>query len=509
MTNSVEPKLSVSPRSRRPRLGTIILAPLLAFLALSAWAFASPVASSPDDDFHLVSIWCADGGSEYCQPGEAPSNRLVNSDLLELQCFAYDENASAGCQESILTDASEETLTRRGNFAGNYPPLYYSTMHVFAGDDILASAMVMRIVNILLFVGLSTALFLLLPIKRRPILLWGWLVTLVPLGIFLVTSNNPSGWAVTAVGSSWLALLGYFETEGRRRIALGGVFLLSVLMAAGARSDAAFFVAGGTVTVLVLKAAWERKFLILSILPVVGIAIAALFFLTAGQTASGVEGFGPSPSSSEAGPDAAESLGSGGVLAYNILNLPYLWTGVFGGWGLGWLDTAMPTMVLWAAASAFIVFAFLGLAVMSKRKAIAAGGTALILVVLPLYVLWKSNAPVGHHLQARYILPLIVILAFVLLYEPVGRRFRLGRVQRLAIVVALSLANFIALQVNIRRYVTGVDSPGLSLDTDAEWWWSGVPVSPNAVWLVGSLVFLALVVILSREASKTAARVEA
>ena len=47
-------------------------------------------------------------------------------------------------------------------------------MHVFAGPDIQISALVMRLVNAALFVGLATALALLLPIRRRT-LLWGWL----------------------------------------------------------------------------------------------------------------------------------------------------------------------------------------------------------------------------------------------------------------------------------------------------------------------------------------------
>ncbi|NDB42676.1 MAG: hypothetical protein EB035_06830, partial [Actinobacteria bacterium] len=34
---------------------------MLAFVSLCAWAFASPIGAPPDGDFHLASIWCAQG----------------------------------------------------------------------------------------------------------------------------------------------------------------------------------------------------------------------------------------------------------------------------------------------------------------------------------------------------------------------------------------------------------------------------------------------------------------
>lgn len=476
----------------------IWLAPLLAFIALGAWAFASPVGAGPDDDFHLVSTWCANGGGEHCAEGENTGNRTITASLEKLHCYAYDEEKSAACQEAVLEQlGDEQVLTRRGNFAGSYPPLYYATMGLFSGDNIIASAVVMRFVNVTLFVGLATALFVLLPVFRRSNLVWAWLVTTIPLGLFLIASNNPSGWAMVGVGSAWLALLGYFETDGRRRIALGALFIVSVLLAAGSRSDGAFYAAGAIVTVLVLKGVWERRFLLLSLLPLAGLAISVFFFFTAGQTGSGTGGF--STANREEAPEAEAALGALGLLAFNILNLPDLWTGVFGNWGLGWLDTAMPALVLWASAAAFIGAGFVGLAAMSWRKAIALIGTGVVLFALPLYVLYQSNAAVGTYLQARYLLPLIVVFALVLLFVPPGRSIRFSRLQVWALGFGLVVANFVALQVNIRRYVTGVDAPGVSLDAGAEWWWQGVPFGPNAVWIIGSLAFAGLVVILVRE----------
>jgi glutamate mutase epsilon subunit len=107
--------------------------------------------------------------------------------------------------------------------------------------------------------------------------------------------------------------------------------------------------------------------------------------------------------------------------------------------------------------------------------------------------------------QPRYILPLIVLLGGLLVLEVGRKRFVLGRVQSLAVVVALSGANLVALHTNIRRYVTGADVPDWNLNSNVEWFWSGAP-APMAVWAVGSLAFAGLVAVLVREMSISAAR---
>jgi hypothetical protein len=62
--------------------------------------------------------------------------------------------------------------------------------------------------------------------------------------------------------------------------------------------------------------------------------------------------------------------------------------------------------------------------------------------------------------------------------------------------VLLAGANSIALYTNLRRYITGFDVEQLSLETGAEWWWTGLPIGPAALWVFGSLAFTAVVVVL-------------
>jgi hypothetical protein len=490
--------------ARLRRVPLLALAPVLALLTLTAWVFASPIGAGPDDDFHLVSSWCAGPSvAETCAPGTEPNTRVVPEALNDIECFAFDPTRSAACQGQDWSWSVADTVeTDRGNFVGAYPPVYYVVTGVFTGSDIQVSALAMRLLTVVLFLAITVALWLLLPERLRAPLVWGWLMTTVPLGVFLLGTNNPSAWAMIGVGSSWLALLGWFETEGRRKLALGGVFALSVLIAAGARGDAALYAGLGIVLVLVLTVARSRRFARDAVLPVVMGLVALAFFLSSRQTQAGLSGFSGGSNTSTAGtladPGAPEAALSGfGLFAYNLLNVPFLWTGTLGDWALGWLDTSMPAIVSAATVAAFVAIGFTGIRFMWGRKALALGALVLVLVALPVYVLQAGSDLVGEQVQPRYLLPLIVMLGGMLVLARTTGGLTFPIAQRFAIVAALSGAHFVALHMNMRRYITGVDSPGLSLDLGAEWWWAG-PVGPNAVWLLGSFAYALLVWILVR-----------
>lgn len=496
------------------RFRWIYLAPVLAFIALSAWAFASPIGAGPDDDYHLVSTWCANGGSSACEPGLKAESRLMPSGFVSVACYAQHAERSAACQDALWSSWGDETVqVTRGNFVGEYPPVYYSTMRVLAGPDLQFSALAMRLFNAALFVGLATALAVLLPPRRRDTLFWGWLVTLVPLGMFLIPSNNPSGWAVTGVGTAFLALLGWFESHGRERWGLAALYLVGVVMAAGARADAAVYAAGATVTVVILTSTRGREWALRAILPLLGFIVAVVLFSTAAQAGTGVYGFGggevatiPIPSDST-GLEAP--LSGFSLAAYNLLMLPFLWTGVWGTWSLGWLDTQLPAIVPWAAAAAFIAVGFTGLGRINWRKLIAASGVLLVLVALPVYVLTVGGDRVGANLQPRYLLPLIVLFALVILFDPSRVGIRFTRLQLYTVLGALAVANLIALQMNIRRYVTGADQQGFNLDSGAEWWWAGIPLGPTAVWIVGAVAFAGLLAVLGPQLRRDSAQTTA
>jgi hypothetical protein len=108
-------------------------------------------------------------------------------------------------------------------------------------------------------------------------------------------------------------------------------------------------------------------------------------------------------------------------------------------------------------------------------------------------VLVQTRATVGSFVQPRYIYPLIIFLAGIAFLQVRRGQISVTRWQALAGIVALSIANAVALHTNIRRYVTGLDVGGLNLNVNAEWWWN-IPLSPMLVWLIGSATFFAALI---------------
>lgn len=494
------------------RFRAVWLAPLLALVALGGWVFASPAGSSPDDDYHLVSIWCAAGDrTSLCEESGDPGTRMVSRALLDINCFARDSTESAACQADVLEHA-QLVETDRGNFVGAYPPVYYGVMSLFASDDILTSILVMRFVNVLLLVGLTTALYLLLPVRRIPTLVWGWLATIVPLGLFLVASNNPSAWAIIGVGTLPLALLGYFETSGRRRITLAVLAAVATLVAAGSRADAAVYAILVIGAVVVLTAARGRDYLVRAILPLVLVLVAGSLVLLSAQLSAGIDGFTSSAAvpAGAHGFSRADEGGGGdllGLLFSNILNAPSLWAGVFGYWSLGWFDTPLPAIVAFGGVGVFVAVGFTGLRELNVRKLVVAAATASGIWIIPVYTLTRGGQPVGVEVQPRYILPLIVVLGMFLLLAT-GQRLRwFTRVQTILLGVTLTGTAVISLYFNIRRYVTGDDVQRVDLGSGLEWWWTGVP-GPMAVFAIASLAWAGLIAVVLRELHRGLAAAE-
>jgi hypothetical protein len=485
-------------RDSTRRIVGLVAAPLLALLALGAWALASPVGASPDDDYHLTSVWCADVIAPIeCGPGPDATRRTAPEGVVDAaHCYRWDSAVSAACQGNPGSDTAD-VITKRGNFRGGYPPVHYAVLSLFVGPDVTVSALVMRAVNVVIAIGLFAATYLLLPARRRPALVGSWIISSVPLGLFLFASNNPSAWAIAGIGVLWIATLGYYETTGRRRIGLGIVAGLATLVAAGARGDAAMYavLALGVGAFLALER--TRRFALLSLLPLALAVLSVLFFVNSRQVISGIDGFTGVGRSVE---DVA-SIDPLALWVSNLLNLPRLWGGFFGaGFGLGWLDTPMPGIVAFAGILAFLGVGFAALRHLFPRKAVVVAGLVLVLSLLPLWVLGRGLYPVGEQVQPRYLLPLLFVLGGVLLLRRDGGSLALTRVQTWLVVGGLSVANAAALHATMRRFITGTDNGGLNLNTNVEWWWDAGP-SPMVVLAIGSIAFAALLAVLVRTRS--------
>ncbi|WP_337005905.1 MULTISPECIES: DUF2142 domain-containing protein [unclassified Microbacterium] len=461
--------------TRRTRqIVAAVLAPLALLVALLAWGVSSPPGSSPDEDYHMGSIWCANGPVDgRCELTSDEKTRELPGDVVQAAaCFAFHSGQAATCP----LDETSMKPTIRGNWLDNgYPPVFYAVMSTFVGPDLSVSIILMRSLNALLFVGVLTALFFLLPLRMRHLLVWGALAAIVPLGVFLIPSVNPSSWSIIQASGLWLATWGFFVQTGRRKYGLAALAVILMVMGAGARSDSAAYGVLAVAVAVVLGWRRDRKFLLELILPAVLVVIAASLFLTSGQ--SGVL---------TAETERTSSVYS--LIIANIQLLPGLFTGALGSWGLGWFDTPMPALVWVTTVAIAAGVTFWGFKKGSPRKWLALTGVAAGLVVVPMYILVREGVLVGAGVQPRYVYPMMIIFLGVALVGLRRANLSLSRVQLTVVVAGLSMANSLALHINLRRYITGLDGTGVNLDRDAEWWWN-TPISPMTVWIVGSLAF--------------------
>jgi Predicted membrane protein (DUF2142) len=474
---------------RRPSSTSLKVSGAVAMLvAFACWAIASPVGASPDEDYHLASIWCAHGTEAgICESTGDAGTRRVPEQLIVARCYSFHGDMTASCQTEQLRGLGM-VATDRGNWVGLYPPVYYYVMGLFVSHDVTNSVIVMRLMNALLFVGLLAALYALLPAGLRRPMVAGALITIVPLGAFLVPSINPSGWAILSAATLLVSLLGYLTaTDRRRRIGLGALAALSLLIGSGARADAAAYalVAIGVAVILTVRfrALDVRRMIFPGVLGV----LAALAFLSVGQ--SGALGV------TEAGAAEPATIFK---IVNTALEVPSLLPGALGGWPLGWLDTGLPSTVWIGCWTAFVAVIFVAVDQARVRGRIAAGLVLLTTLALPTYMLMAWGLHVGELVQPRYLLPLLILLAVTTMVQLDGEAFRLTGVQRSIVLALLIISNTVALHMNIKRYVVGVDGLSLNLNRDVEWWWQ-IPLSPMMTWLIGAGAFAIAAILLTRE----------
>ena len=461
-----------------------IAAPVALFVALGSWVLASPVGSSPDDDYHMASIWCGQGVREgLCEQGETLNSFEVPAAVvLAARCFAFEPSVSGTCTEDVAPGLVE---TKRSDASDRkYPDLFYAVMSVFARPDVVASIVTMRLVAAAMFTALVTALFFALPARIRPAYTWGAVATAVPLGMFIVASVNPSGWAVLSGITLWAATLGWLtETDRRRLIVLGVLATIACLVGAGARGDAAVYGVMAMTAAAIVAFDRSREYWMRLLLMVGLTVMSVVLFFTAGQ-GSVVD---PSGLGQESPLSEVTRLA-----VMNIQRLPELWIGVLGFWGLGWLDTAMPAVVWVTTVAIVVALIVIGLRGADRRRMLAVGMVFLALVAVPMYILTNDEVLVGSYVQPRYIQPILIVLVGLAILQLLPRPGLLSRGQALILVLSLAAAHAIALHVNMRRYVTGVDVFGLNLDNGVEWWWA-LPFGPMWVWAAGSISFGVLV----------------
>lgn len=476
-------------RSDRRRAGSrwalgLVLAAAVLATGLS-WVVASPVGGSPDDDFHLGSIWCprpvsSSGCATREHNGEVQV--LVPSRVSETaRCYAFHDDVPASCQGAVPEDS--EIYSRRYD-DGNYPKGYYRFHHLLIGDDVDVSALTMRAVNLLIAVGLLGAIGGAMPARLREQYSLAIILAWMPMGLYLVASNNPSSWALTGVLGYTAGMYGSLRSRGRRRWVLLGLALVGALLACACRGDSAFYLLVVSLA-LFIGLTWRRRVLLHAAVAAVVSAIGAWMMLGSGQSQAVVSS------------EPTSALSNGTRLKLIILTIPEYFGGFYGGerWGAGWFDVPFDGPIAVMALGLAGIALFIGARTVGWRKLLSAGVLAGALVCLPAALSYTQGFESNYELQPRYLLPLLAPFLLVWLRQRGGERL-LSTPQAVLIVGLSSLAHAYALHRILLRYTHGLvnlgkDAAGwlpINLDFQPQWWWD-IPISPMGVWMIGSLMY--------------------
>lgn len=459
----------------------------LVFVVGVSWALASPIGSSPDDTFHVPSIWCsATARDGLCDDlGPAPDRdgyrlvRVAETIGDEMSCYRYNQFQSANCQPKP-SDTKVET------FANDdlYPDGYYWIMGPFASSNVVQSIALIRVVNFVLCLGSIAAAIWLATSDIRRVAPLGMVVTAVPMMLFLFSSNNPSGLLVASVATTWIALSsGFRHVDPRRRRASFALGFVAVLLALVTRSDAGLYVLIALLAVVValprdrVSTAVRNRLLIgLSGFAVAGLVVAALTRYPGAGVFVGMQ---------------AENYERpmSGVIFENLRSITKLWVGPLGEQPLGWLDTSVPPATTFISTAIFVLVVVTGLVRSSAASRRPSWLVFAAMFAIPMYMMAADRSFVGEGFQSRYLLPLLPLLAMTAQGWMNETNQELPIALRRGGVIALAFAHSVVLHVNMRRYVTGIEVLGMDLEHNSEWWWTWGP-SANVTWVIGSLAFL-------------------
>jgi hypothetical protein len=138
-----------------------------------------------------------------------------------------------------------------------------------------------------------------------------------------------------------------------------------------------------------------------------------------------------------------------------------------------------------------VTIVILSLRSADKKQLTAFFAVLAALWAMPLYLLQLGGFVTGEQIQPRYMLPLMIVLLGTLLVRQDGKPLLTKPGELWFVIIALTLANAIALHTNIRRYTTGMGVQGFNLDSPREWWWLFFPdfLGPTLLWAIGSVSF--------------------
>lgn len=438
----------------------------LSFLILFGWAIGSPPGSSPDEDLHLSSAWCH---AKY-QEGNCET---IPKRLVEVgKCYFFDSQTTSVCEESI---AQIEVAPERIYGDKRY---YHFLSNFISLSSVDRSTIQLRVVNSILS---SIAIFLIIVLTTRSIylpILISWLTVNIPLGFFILSSVNPSSWLYIFAFLFLPFVYKLFQQKESSTLVSSKILILiaTLILALEGRSDTLLFASIFAVSLLpvifnlTMKNEKYKTFVNIFTLVMAGPLAIAVW------NRSNLVNF------------REFKIGEWEILT----SLPSIVTGVFGGWGLGSLETTMPPITYIGSFVTILVILFMSLRFINKSESITYILLGFFAFLIPFFVLVRSNLRVGEWVQPRYILPIfyaLIGLCLIVIFRSFKTKPLLLVINFLFVISTISFS--FALHTFYRRYTVGLDNYSLIFREPDSWWWKfdAFP-SPVLTYFVTVIVFI-------------------
>ena len=474
----------------------VLVSALALLVTLLCWSFASALLATPDETYHAGTIWCAAGVDN--------STCFGFDDRPDGQRYALIPSIISGCRDTNATKSAQcgEPKVKNSEAPGSafesmqgspYPRQFYRTMHIFAGSNTTLSMILMRSFN----ASIATLLFVAMALlgSKKQFLSWltGYLFTISPLGFSLISSINPSGWAITGMATSWMFLIIAVTTstaEKLRKILAAIMWLFTGLMCIASRYDATMFWVATNIVVLAALFGPSLKRIVKSGLSNWKIPLLVTIISTFSIVLVARSSFTFSAALTWRLPRQGEPSLTLWVSSWlvHIIALPIE---AFGTGGLGTRhEIFVPnivTIVGTALLGSAILFSFIRTSLVQVVTLLV---SMLLVTVMAMHITNREYD--FFNASGRYILPLVpftVGMCIFLSKSPI-QMMEVRQLRNWAIGL-MAIAHLLSIYTVVERYVMGT-SYGIQILKVGEdgWWWSRMPIGPNFLILLGSLSFL-------------------
>jgi hypothetical protein len=463
-----------------------------AYLLLgSAWLVGNPPGGAPDEIAHYLKALAAGRGELHLDRRPPPppdvssldkpaqwhvvTSRLVRIppglDPAPLPCSAFHPEISAGCLHAERPPGSPEGAT----IVGPYQPFTYVLPGLLmrAADDPESATRFGRLGFWLVSAALLAVAVLLL---RTPGEGGYWLIGLAaavtPMVAFMVSTLSANGLEIAA-GICFAAALLRLARGAEERAWVWVAAAASGTLLALARVTGVLWLGLAVVSVVALagtgpaRAALRRggRHAVRATAVVAAAAVATLAWEVAVQ------------------PRPRRSIGAAvRGLRGEVEELPEVFDQAIG--IFGWLDTRMPTLAYGTWKVLLLALLVAAVVVANPRQRLALAAVAVGSVVATVVVATLNRAT-GFGVQARYVLPFVVIVPLaageVLLAHRDRVPTRLVRWLPVAFVAPAAAVHLVGWYANARRYAVGVPGPWAFIGR-ADWsppfgWWTWLGVA--------------------------------